>query len=403
MPVYSYKAYTSGGRRVSRCAQAPSAAAVKAHARGAGEFVCAGSVRERRRWWSDPRRIRLRTHEIISLFQHLELQLGAGVLSDEAIGSMMDTEPSRRSRTVLREIHLAITTGRMSISEAFGLFPRSFPPALLTVIRAGERAGAGELGRRFGDLRQRLEFYRSVRSITLRAFQYPLLIGLLAAAFVLFVITFLVPVLARVLETVNVRLPPITQALVDVSRFVGAHWGALLIVCVFSCGAARLLRCVKPAALWLDGLVLRLPYVGGIYRSLACSLVFRTYASLYEAGEPAPDILELCAGLVRNRAMRVAIDDVRRHVLQGDPLHVAFRRTNRFPADACAMVRTGESAGLGESMRLSAQHHATYARERIGAAMAWMEPAAILGMGAFVGLVAYAFFTPILSIYESIR
>jgi type II secretory pathway component PulF len=383
--------------------QAATAAAVTSRARSSGEFVCGGTVRERRRWWNDPRHIRLRTREIIRVFQQLELQLGAGVLSDEAIGSMMETEPSRRTRLVLREIHAGITTGRMSISEAFGLFPRSFPPALLTVIRAGERAGASELGKRFGDLRQRLEFLRSVRGITVRAFQYPVLIGLLAAAFVSFVITFLVPVLARVLETVNAQLPPLTQALVEVSRYAGAHWGRLVSGGVLAVATVVLLRTWPPAALWLDRLVLRLPYVGGLYRSLACSLVFRTYASLYEAGEPAPDVLELCAGLVRNRAMRAAIADVRRHVLQGDPLHVAFRRTGCFPLDACAMVRTGESAGLGASMRLSAEHHATYARERIGGAVAWLEPIAILAMGAFVGLVAYAFFTPILSIYEGIR
>lgn len=403
MPLFTYEAFTVEGRRVSQREHAPTAHALRERLRRSGLFIRAGSIRERRRWWNNPRRTRLTSREVIDLFQHLELQLGAGVLSHEAISSMMEHEPSRRSRCVLREIHEAITNGRMSISDAFGLFPRAFPAALVTVIRAGEKAGAMELGRRFGDLRSRLEFNRGIRSIALRAFQYPALIAALACVFVGFVFALVVPVLAKVLESVNVTLPPITRALIAVSHFVVGHWVLLVGV-----GAAIPLswyaaRRMPAVALAQDRTLMRLPYFGVIYKSIACSIVFRTYASLYEAGEPAPEILELCTGLVRNRAMRGAIVDVRTRVLRGDPLHVAFRKTNCFPPDACAMVRTGESAGLSTSMRLSAQYHAAYARDRIAFAASWLEPAGIVVIGAFVGLVAYAFFTPILSIYEGIR
>ncbi len=403
MPLFVYQAYTAEGARVSRREQAPSTQALRTRVKESGLYLKGGSIREQRSWLHDPRRVRLSTTEVIDLFQQLELQLGAGVLSDEAIRSMIESQGSRRSRWVLGEIHQAITNGRMSISEAFGLFPRTFPAALLAVIQAGERAGASELGKRFGDLRSRLEFYRMVRGITLRAFQYPAVVALLAVSFFVFVFTFLVPVLARVLETVNVKLPPLTQALVSASRFCNANWPLIVGAVVLLPVAWLCLRRIPGVALAIDRAVLRLPYIGTIYRSIACSLVFRTYASLYDAGEPAPEILLLCENLVRNRAMRAAIAEVRRRVLLGDPLHGAFQRTRCFPPDACAMVKTGESAGLGESMRLSAEHHAGYARDRIAFAVSWLEPLAIVVMGLFVGLIAYAFFTPVMSIYEGIR
>jgi len=403
MPIFAYQAYTGDGRRTAGREQAASAEALKARLKKSGLFLRANTLREARTWLRNPRRIKLPTRELIAIFEQLELQLSGAVLTDEALETMVEASGNAQTRFVLREIHEAISAGKMPLAAAFAQFPRSFPPEIVTVIRAGDASGQANLAKRFGDLRERLAFFRKVRATTLRAFQYPAILTAVALAFIVFVVGYLIPMFAEVLRSVGQKLPPLTEALANTSHWLGSAWPFI----AAGVGAAvvgwGVLWRTPRMALLMDGILIRLPYFGRLYRSLATSIIFRTYASLYEAGATAPENLEVCAKLVKNRAMRAAVNEVRRNVLAGDELSAAFRKTRCFPLEACALVRVGEKSDLGGAMRRAAEFHANWAKERITDAVSWFEPLGILVLGLFVGLVAYAFITPLLSIYQGIK
>src|ERR1700749_1661718 len=98
------------------------------------------------------RRLRLPAACRALLFRQLRVLLGGGVLLAEAVRSLPAPFPPRKARRVLATVQAEVAQSRRRFSDALAQFPRSFPPADVAMVAAGEGAGSAELAERMGDL-----------------------------------------------------------------------------------------------------------------------------------------------------------------------------------------------------------------------------------------------------------
>ncbi len=350
-------------------------------------------------------RARIAPRHQIQFFRQMEMLLSSGILIVEALARLRDRYPDRRTREVLAVVHAQVAASRTSLSRALALFPRSFPPGIVTVVAAGEESGTAKLAERFADLAERLAYTQANRREVRNACAYPALVLLLAAGFYLLLLTVVFPRLAEVLTSLGTQLPPLTRGVIAASVAARRDWpvlvAALLGLPLLLAGLRRLPAAIRP----LDQCFLRLPLLGPIYQDLTVALVCKVYRSLYQANKPSPEILSLCAHLTGNACFREGLREAGAALAAGRAtLAEAFTRSGLFPPLACLAIDVGEQSGqLAQALERVAAYYGAQAKERIGLAIAVLNPALTLAVVGGVGVALLSFFQAIYQLVYAVH
>ncbi len=339
------------------------------------------------------------------LFRQLRLLLGSGILLADALRSLRDRFPHRPTRRILSRVHAEVAESRRRFSEALALFPRTFPPADLALVAAGEGAGSAELAERLGDLADRIEYEAAHRQQLGKACAYPAAVCVLTAALLVFLLSVVLPRLEDLLRSIGGEMPPLTRGVI-----AGSHWlqGALppaLALGVAAIAGFGPLRRWRAVARHSDAAFLRLPLAGTIYREFMVALFCKIYRSLYLSSQPAPVILESCLQLTGNEAVRAGLRTARIDVMQrGTRLSAALERTGLFPPLAILALEVGEQSGrLAEAMNDLSIHYQQQARSRLDTAIALLNPALTAAVVAAVGTLMIAFFQALYQVVYAVR
>jgi general secretion pathway protein F len=173
---------------------------------------------------------------------------------------------------------------------------------------------------------------------------------------------------------------------IAVSQFLAQWWWALLIaVALAAFGFARALR--RPAFRYrCDSLLLRLPFAGRLLRDVHAAGLARTLATMIEAKLPLVDGLKLATRTVRNTVHRQALEAITEKVRAGGSLS-ALREAETFPPLLVYLAASGEAAGQLARCWNARRNISNAVRSFASAAMALLEPAIIVVMGALVALI----------------
>ena len=398
MPDYTTLTLSSEGIRQRRRVTGRDANEARAQLRAKGLFVeriapASPAVRLMAR-------ARISPAHLIQFFQQMEMLLSSGVLIADALSRLKDRYPDRRTRRVLREVHAQVAESRTRLSQALALFPRSFPPGIITVVEAGEEGGAAMLAERFADLSERIAYQAANRKQVRNACAYPILVIVMTVGLYILLLGVVYPRLTDLLASLGGTLPPLTRGVIAASRVVGRLWP---VATGFSAAAPLLvaaLRKIPSTGTRLDRLFLRLPLLGAIYRDLTVALICRVFSSLYRANKPAPEIVDLCAKLVGNQAFRLGLRQIREQMtVQGSTVTRAFGQSGLFPPLACMTIDVGEQSGqIARAMDRVAAYFSARARERISASIAIINPAMTLMVVGGAGVILISFFQAVYQI-----
>jgi type II secretory pathway component PulF len=403
MPDYAVLTLSAEGKRERRRLAGRDPQEVCTRLRADGVFVERIAPAGRRR--APPTRARIPAVHRIEFYRQMETLLSSGVLIADALGRLKESYPDRRTRRVLAEVHAQVAESRTSLSRALALFPRSFPPGVVALVEAGEEGGAPLLAERFGDLAERTAYEEGNRGQVLRACAYPAFVFVMAAALYGLLLGIVFPRISDLLASLGGELPPLARHVVALSRLARAWLPALAFLVVAVPATLAGLRVLPPTGLGTDRLLLRLPFVGAIYRDLAVALVCKVFGSLHRANRAAPESLDLCSRLVGNRAFRRGLEDMRHQLTaRGSTLAAAFSQSGLFPPLACLAIEAGEQSGrIPEAMDRVSAHFNAQARSRIAAAIAVFNPLMTLGVVGGAGILMISFFQAVYQVVYAAR
>jgi general secretion pathway protein F len=346
-------------------------------------------------------RLALPSAEFLALLHQLELQLRAGVTADAALAQLVSDMREGPARTILERIHAEVTCGS-AIHVACRTFERQFPPHLVAVIAAGE--ASARLPEALRALADHVAGAETLRRTARRALIYPAIVLTATAALVVFMLGGVVPQFASIFTSLRIPLPWPTVALLTSSTFVRVHGlhGALALG--MAAALALPLRRAPAMCLLRDRALLRVPVLGVILRHLATARLAAHLRLLHEANVPLLDALESGTHVMANLALARDIMHARNGVADGRPLHSALPPDHSLPAFVVPALRSGETSGqLGAALRHIETYAGGIAQERLGIALALLEPALISVLTAIVGFIALSFFLPIFQLLGGIR
>jgi len=395
MAAYEYRAMDASGRAKKGVLTGDSARQIRSQLRGQGLYpVDVQPVAER----SGAKggglfQKRVSTANLALMTRQLATLVRAGMPLEEALRALGEQVNGRRLQSVVAGVRSQITEGA-SLTEALGQFPGTFPELYRVMVEAGEASGRlEEVLDRLADYTEQRQAMRQKLGV---AMIYPILVTLVALTVVVALLTYVVPEVVRVFETTGQTLPVLTRALIAASDFLRAN-GFLLGLALAGLAAlfGYALRRPRIRYRW-DRMLLNLPFLGKLTRTVNAARVARTLAILTESGVPLLEALRIGGRVVKNQPLRDAVQEAAVSVREGGRLHTALNQSGYFPPLMVHMLSAGEESGeLEKMLERAATNQERELESAVSAATSLMEPLLILVMGGIVLVIVLAILLPI--------
>jgi general secretion pathway protein F len=400
MAGFRYQAYTLEGKLHRGVLEADSARQARSLLREQGltphrvEAIAANDANGGSRFQS----VSLSRGEVTRLTRSLASLIEAGLTVEQALNALIEQAESERERQVLAAIRGDVMAGS-TIARALESFPRVFPELYRTLVAAGETSG--QLARVLSRLADYLEERQALTSRLSLALVYPAIVLAVAVAVMVALLAYVVPQVVAVYSHAKETLPLLTRALIGVSSFLQAVWPALLALLVAGTVALRMALKRHASRARIHALLWRLPVVGPLLRQFDSTRLAATLAILTGSRVPLLAALEAGGGVMSLLPMRDALASAARGVPEGMPLSRALGATEAFPPVMVHLIAGGEATGrLDESLERAARQQQSLLTNRIAAAVAVLEPALIVLMGAMVLAIVLAILLPLFNLNQ---
>ena len=163
--------------------------------------------------------------EIEQSTTQLATLLENGVKINEAIEVLVDTATSNALASLWRDVHKNVQSG-MSLHLALSEFSNTFDVLFLEMVNIGEQTGT--MPEVFRGLSENLQFQSELKSKTVQALIYPMIIFSVCVIAIFSIFNFVIPNMESVFASAE-NLPGYTQWLLDSSAFVSQNNGPILI------------------------------------------------------------------------------------------------------------------------------------------------------------------------------
>ena len=296
-------------------------------------------------------------------------------------------------RHVLHQIGDAIRQGQ-TLSSALEQFPRLFPPLYVNLVHSGEVTGA--LDAVLDRLAQQAEQDEAMRTKIRMAFAYPAFVGAVGCVTVIFLMTFVMPRLSRLLLGLGERLPLATRALLAVTDWMssGWFWGIMLGIGFALAIGWRALG--SRGRLLRDRLTLRLPLLGPLIQQIELARFARTLGLQLAHGIPILQAIDVAVQVVSHQVVRAGLQRLQEGLRQGQTLSSCLQRLPIATPFLVHTVAVGEEGGkVGEALTEVATYYEREAERLLQTMATLLEPSLILMVGLVVGFIVMAVLLPI--------
>lgn len=340
-------------------------------------------------------RDRLGSAALALVIRQLATMLEGGQPLADALGAIARQSPAA-TRRIIGGIRDQVVEGH-DLAQALSQYPDEFPPLYIAAVAAGEKTG--QLGRVLNELADHAEHSRELKQSLLLALTYPVLLAVVAAAIVIALLTYVMPQVVEVFDTMDVQLPLLTRLLLGLSDLLRQFGWLALLMALFGITLLVVAWRTPNGKRQLDALILRTPLLGTLVNSMEVSRFTRTMSLVCGSAVPVPDALQLAASAINSRPIYDAIISAQREVTEGLSLSMALESNGYFPPLVLQLIHSGESSGnLAGLLAHAADLLETEFQGRIKMLVGLLEPALILAMGAIVLAIVLAILVPILDL-----
>jgi general secretion pathway protein F len=330
----------------------------------------------------------------VQLARQLASLLKGGVPLFQAlsiIANQLDAEKEREVVGYLRDQ----VRGGTALSEALKAYPGIFDRLFVYSVQAGEKAGA--LPSVLDYQADLLENRAAIRGEIRAAMTYPVIMTFVGGGVLLFLIGYVVPMVMKIFDRMNQKLPFATRMLLDVTNFVNSY--LLILAILAALLVVALVQWVKKTpkgrTTW-DTFLLKVPLYGQLYQMVLISRFAKIMSTLLKSGVHMLQSLVVVSSTIPNTIISSAVSKMAEMVERGADLSIALRQSQAFSGYVADMVTVGESSGnIEEMLDAVSAYYDTRSKQKIAALTAMVEPIIIVIMGVIVAFILVSIMLPL--------
>jgi type II secretory pathway component PulF len=345
--------------------------------------------------------VKINSREVTLMSRQLASLLKSGVPILNALSIIAEQSENASLAFVIRDIRTAVKEGGV-LSSTLLRYPAVFTPLYVAMIRIGENSGSlPEVLLRIADYRAKQE---EMLSRFRMALAYPILMGIVGIATIVFMFTFVMPRLMNIYVTMDQRLPLPTQLLIAVSTAV-RNWGIWIAVALTAVVLiVRLQLKTKTARMFVSALSLRMPVLGKFILKAELSRFCRTLELLLKTGIPILKAIDITVPVIGNEVIGESLKKSYLDLEQGGSFGRSLKGSPLFPLFMSNLISVGEESGkLDDALGEVASSYERDTDEAIKVMGNLIEPVMILVLGLIVGFIVVAMLLPIFEINIMVR
>ena len=414
MPLFHYKAFTTSGVEETGSIDATSQGEAYRVLRerglqpkslqgeaGATDLQKAHDKKKFAQSAADLQLTRLTTPQLLFFTEELAELLEAGLQLEGAlkvIEERQEKSPVKGAAAILRS---RVREG-VSFSRALRECGQSFDPLYCNLVAAGEASGA--LPQILKKQCAHLEMMQDLRKKVTSSLVYPSIVFASAILLMFIFLTFLVPQLSVLLGKTGHKLPMITQCLINVSEFCGHWWWAIIATVGALVTGLRLAAQTPSGKKWWHHTMLDLPVVGAVLKTKFLAEALQTLSTLVSNGVTMLAGLHLLHNATGNVFLAHLLHQISALVSEGNSLARSMKKVGFFPPVLIDILSVGEQTGdISGALARAAQRYDRELSSKIQHLTTLIQPAVILLVALFVGLVAYSMIAGILTSVNALR
>jgi type IV pilus assembly protein PilC len=329
--------------------------------------------------------------------------VNAGVALVRGLGVMAEQCTNSKLKKILISVNNDVQQGN-SLADSMRSHPEAFDNLYVAMIQSGETGGV--LDEVLNRLSKLLEDQARLNNQIKSAMAYPVTVGSLAVIIFLGMIIFLIPVFEGIFKQLGGDLPPFTQMMVSLSKFLRTpqYMFLLIFLVIALVFGFRMYYKTRAGRETIDRIMLKLPLFGDLVEKTAVARFCRTFGSLSRSGVPILTSLEIVSDTAGNQIISNAINEARKEVLGGGMLSIALQKEKVFPVLATQMINVGEETGEMDKMLMKvADFYEDEVEQSVKALTSIMEPIMIAVLGGMVGSILVAMYLPMFKIFDLVK
>ena len=342
---------------------------------------------------------KLKTRDLIVFSRQLSAMILAGVSILKGINIIQQRSGTPAVKKIYGKIAQEIQRGN-SLSSAMRKQGGIFPDILINMVAAGESSGT--LDRSLSIMSTHFEKEMKLKNKVKSASTYPIILAVVAVSVVLILVTFVLPSITKVFPPDN--LPFLTKMLMSLSKFILSRWYVLIAILFALITGFAFLLSVPSFRIQYDHMLLKIPVIGKLNRTIYSARCARSFASLYLSGIQTLPMIEATGRILNNTYIENMFAEVAVRVSHGEYISEAIDRLNVFEPMLSSMINVGEETGaLGDILVSTADYFDEEADAALTKMVALLEPVMLIVMGVVVGVIVVSIVQPMFQMYDYIK
>jgi len=319
--------------------------------------------------------------------------LNSGLPINRALEVLARQTENKKLQKYTVTLEKSIEAG-VSLSKALQEFPEVFDALYISLVKAGESTGT--LGNSLIKMSIFKEREAELKAKIKGAMTYPLIVLGASILIVILLFIFVLPKFVGFLAGMNVPLPLPTKITLGAANFLIQDWYILFGIIVALFLLIRAFLKTENGKTYWDTLLLRMPIIGPLIIKNSMSRFTDTLSTLFGAGVPLVQAMEMTTGTVGNSVIAGVVNNVIDRVKGGEALSQALSKNPYFTPMVIQMAIVGEESGYLEKMLAKV---ADYYTEEVNTATAGLaaavNPILMIFVGLIIGWVLISLYLPI--------
>ena len=339
--------------------------------------------------------------EVVVFTRQFATMIDAGLPLVQCLEILGSQQTNVHFQKVISTVKSDVESGS-TLADALGKHGKVFDELYVNLVAAGEVGGILDtiLNRLATYMEKNLKLKRQVQG----AMVYPSVVLIVAFGVTFVLLYFVIPVFEKMFRDFGGTLPAPTQFVIDLSNSLRANVIPIIVGIVAIIVIYRAIGRTPRGRLFYDGVALKSPVLGPLFRKVAVAKFTRTLGTMISSGVPILDALTITGKSAGNKVVENAITYTRERISEGRTMADPLAETGVFPPMVVQMIAVGESTGAMDSML---QKIADFYEDEVDTAVAaltsLLEPLMMVVLGVLLGGLIIAMYLPIFELAGNIK
>ena len=399
--IFKYKGFNQEGKKVSDRVEAASLQEARAKLKSQG-IIYQTLTEDAPAFYEKfdfSRKYTIPPKELASLSRELSMYIRSGISIVAALKIVQTHyEKNKKMKLFLSTVSTHLDEGQNFYTALEAQSIVELPPFFKESIKVSESGGI--LDEVLLELSRFLKEQDRIHKEIKGAFAYPSFMIIISLVMIAFMLTFVVPQITGIFESMDQELPTPTKFVIAAGDFFSNNFQLLLgIIFVAVVVFVTLRKKVYRFAYMVDRIMLTLPLFGTIAQKSELARFSYIASLLTRSGVPFVQTINLSANILNNRVIKELFVGASKKVVEGKLLSKALSESSTKIDNAFVQsIALGEETSQIESVLTNiSELYFEENRDKISVLLTLLEPALMLFVGGSIGFIVAAMLLPIFS------